>query len=190
MSEVIFKNFAKKCEVAIKDLTDPRMKPYYNELNVINQSNTNRTLTRAEFLKLVLNAAKVDVTKEAAPTYKDVPATHTLANYVAYATRIGMVSGQDGNFRPNDAISRAEAAKIFVNAAGIGISTNVHTFSDVATTHSLATYIQTAFDNCILHGRATVGGETTLASGNRVYEPASGITLAETTKVLYNIAHQ
>lgn len=163
---------------------------YYNDINVIDQSNLNRSLTRAEFLKLVLNAAKVDVTKESAPTYTDVPATHTLANYIAYATRIGLVSGDNNTFRPDDTITRAEAAKIFVKAAGINLSSDVRTFSDVEKNHSLAVHIQTAFDNCLLNGRKTMGGETLLANGVRVYEPESYITLAETAKVLYNIVHQ
>lgn len=187
-SVVIFSDFTKKCEQAVKDLTDSRLVAYYDVLNVVNRTNLNRSITRAEFLKLVLNSAKVDVTKEANPNYSDVDASHTLKNYIAYATRIGMVSGQNGKFRPDDTITRAEAAKIFVNAAGIGLSTNISTFSDVSATNSLATYIQTAYDNCLLNGRKTQGGQTTLADGVRVYEPTSGITLAETAKVLYNIA--
>lgn len=181
----IFNNFTKKCETAIKDLTDSRLTAFYNEINVINQSNVHRALTRAEFLKLVLNAAKADVTGETTSPFADTPTSHSLYQYVAYAHKIGMVSGQNGNFRPNDTITRAEAAKIFVNAANINLSTEIKTFADVSTSNSLATYIQTAYDNCILHGRKTQGGESTVA--NRVYEPTSNITLAETAKVLYNI---
>lgn len=186
-SVVVFKDFSKKCESSIKDLTDARLYSFYNEINVINQSNVGRALTRAEFLKLVLNAAQADVTGETGTTYSDVPTSHSLYQYVAYATRIGMVSGQNGKFRPNDTVTRAEAAKIFVNAAGLGLSSDVTTFVDVPTSHSLATYIQTAYDNCLLHGRKTLGGVTTLASGKQVYEPTDNITLAETAKVLYNI---
>ena len=183
----IFTNFSKKCTQAVKDLTDPRLSDYYNALKVTNTTNLNRDLTRAEFLKLLLNSANIDVSAEADPSYTDVPSTHTLKQYIAYATRTHLVSGKNGKFRPDEVISRAEAAKIFVNAAALELSTEVNTFSDVSVADSLAKYIQTAYDNCLLNGRKTMGGETILANGVRVYEPTSPITLAETAKVLYNI---
>lgn len=186
----IFPNFTKKCEQKVKDLTDSRLIAYYNDLNVINRDNLNRDITRAEFLKLLLNSANIDVSAESTPAFDDVPASHTLAKYISYATRTGLVSGQGTNFRPDDVISRAEAAKIFINATDLTLSTNVTTFSDVDSSHSLGQHIQTTYDNCLLNGRKTLGGETLLANGVRVYEPASAITLAETAKVLYNMKHQ
>lgn len=188
-SVVLFPSFTKTCEQSLKDLTDPRLNAYYNDLQVINQQNVHRSLTRAEFLKLVINAAGIDVSNEADPAYSDVPSSHTLKQYIAYATRNNLVSGQNGKFRPNDTITRAEVAKVFVNAAALGLSTNIHTFSDVPSSHSLAAYIQTAYDNCLLNGRHTVGGQSTLPNGERRYEPQDNITLAETAKVLYNIVH-
>ena len=182
VTETVFKNFTKKCDAVIKDLMDPHLALYYNDLKVIDRSNVNRALTRAEFLKLVLNAANVDVSNEADAKYADVPASHTLNKYIAYATRIGMVAGQNGNFRPDDKITRAEAAKVFTNAAGIGGAKTVNTFADVPATHSLAGYIQSAYDNCLLHGQ-NEGGKT-------LYKPGLNITLAETGKVLYNVTHQ
>lgn len=186
---VIFPEYTKTCVDEITDLTDPRLADYYTELGVTNTSNPNRKLTRAEFLKLVLNAAHIDVSLEPSPTYSDVPATHPMAKYISYATRAGIVSGQNGRFRPNDLISRAEAAKVLIRGIGVTLSTQVNTFADVGSNNTLGRYIETAYDNCILHGRRTIGGETTLTSGARIFEPADGITLAETAKVLYNINH-
>ena len=182
VSHIIFPGFAKKCDQTLTNLNDSRLTAYYNDLKVIDRSNMNRALTRAEFLKLVLNAANVDVSNEADAKYADVPASHTLNKYIAYATRIGMVAGQNGNFRPDDKITRAEAAKVFTNAAGIGGAKTVNTFADVPATHSLAGYIQSAYDNCLLHGQ-NEGGKT-------LYKPELNITLAETGKVLYNVTHQ
>ncbi len=182
VSHIIFPGFAKKCDQTLTNLNDSRLTAYYNDLKVIDRSNVNRALTRAEFLKLVLNAANVDVSNEADAKYADVPASHTLNKYIAYATRIGMVAGQNGNFRPDDKITRAEAAKVFTNAAGIGGAKTVNTFADVPATHSLAGYIQSAYDNCLLHGQ-NEGGKT-------LYKPGLNITLAETGKVLYNVTHQ
>ena len=182
VSHIIFPGFAKKCDQTLTNLNDSRLTAYYNDLKVIDRSNVNRALTRAEFLKLILNAANVDVSNEADAQYADVPASHTLNKYIAYATRIGMVAGQNGNFRPDDKITRAEAAKVFTNAAGIGGAKTVNTFADVPATHSLAGYIQSAYDNCLLHGQ-NEGGKT-------LYKPGLNITLAETGKVLYNVTHQ
>jgi S-layer homology domain len=185
-SAIVFSDFQANCIDEVKDLTDSRLTPYYGALGVTNKGNTERRLTRAEFLKLVLNSAGVDVSTESAPTaYSDVSAAHSLNRYIAYATRAGIVSGSNGTFRPDAIINRAEAAKILVRGTGIGLSTTIATFSDVSASASLAGYIQTAYDNCILHGRHTMGGDTTV--NTRVFEPADGITLAETIKVLYNI---
>ena len=166
------------CVSIIKNLDDPRLVAYYDDLGVIDASNPDRRLTRAEFLKLVLNAAGVDVTQKADPVYKDVASTHTLKQYIAYATRHGIVSGQGQFFRPNDAISRGEAAKILVNAANITHSPEATTFTDVAKTYSLAVYVQTAKDNCIVHGVTPT-----------TFEPLRGISLSETAKVLYNVSN-
>jgi hypothetical protein len=183
---IVFPTFTANCIDEVTDLTDTRLTPYYGIVGVTNKSNTERRLTRAEFLKLVLNSAGVDVSREAdSSVYSDVSATHSLRKYIAYATRVGIVSGSNGTFRPDAIINRAEAAKILVRGTGIRLSTTIDTFSDVSTGNSLAGYIQTAYDSCILHGRHTLGGDTTLTS--RVFEPADGITLAEAIKVLYNI---
>lgn len=164
----------------MKTLTDSRLNDYYGEINVINTTNTGRKVTRAEFLKLTLNSAGIDVSKEADPQYSDVASTHTLNKYIAYASRNGIVSGQNGKFRPNDIITRAEAAKVLVRGAGISAAIKSTSFVDVSSTNSLGGYIQSAFDNCILHGRKVV-------DSTRSFEPTDGITLAETVKVLYNV---
>jgi hypothetical protein len=77
-------------------------------------------MTRAEFLKLLLRAAKVDTTQVSPSTiYTDVDTSMWYAPLVAYATTYGIVNGQDGMFRPDDTISRAEVAKILVRSANI-----------------------------------------------------------------------
>jgi len=173
----LFPGFVSICGKEVKTLTDNRLDAYFDVLKIENRSDMNRQLTRAEFLKLVLNGAGVDVTGEADPVYKDVSTTHTLKQYISYATRHGIVSGQGEYFRPNDAISRGEATKILVNAANIPHSPDATTFSDVPTSYSLAIYVQTAKDNCIIHGVTAT-----------TFEPLRGITLSETAKVLKNIA--
>lgn len=187
---LLFPNFLPHCGGEVKNLTDSRLTQYYKEINVINTTNGNRRLTRAEFLKLAINAAGIDVSKEVDPVYSDVKPTHTLKKYIAYATRNGIVSGQNGAFRPDDGITRAEAAKVFVKGTKLGLSQKIDAFADVSPKNTLAVYIQTAFDSCILHGRRTINGQTTAASGLRYFEPNDGITLSESAKVLFNLTHQ
>ena len=184
VTETVFKNFTKKCDAVIKDLMDPHLALYYNDLKVIDRTNINRPLTRAEFLKLVINSANIDVSNEADAPFADVPASHPLNKYIAYAARIGQISATQGNnFYPDAPISRAEAAKVFVNAAGLGESTMANTFADVSFDKTQLTgYIQSAYDNCLLHGQ--------IENGTRVYNPFRNISLGEVTKVLYNINYQ
>ena len=184
VTETAFKNFTKKCDTVVKDLSDPRLALYYNNLKVIDRSNINRPLTRAEFLKLVINSANIDVSNESNAPFADVPASHPLNKYIAYAARIGQISATQGNnFYPDAPISRAEAAKVFVNAAGLGESTMANTFADVSFDKTQLTgYIQSAYDNCLLHGQ--------IENGTRVYNPFRNISLGEVTKVLYNINYQ
>ncbi len=184
VTETVFKNFTKKCDTVVKDLSDSRLTLYYNNLKVIDRSNINRPLTRAEFLKLVINSANIDVSNESNAPFADVPASHPLNKYIAYAARIGQISATQGNnFYPDAPISRAEAAKVFVNAAGLGESTMATTFADVSFNKTqLAGYIQSAYDNCLLHGQ--------MENGSRVYNPFRNISLGEAVKVIFNVNYQ
>lgn len=184
VTETVFKNFTKKCDTVVKDLSDSRLALYYNNLKVIDRSNINRPLTRAEFLKLVINSVNIDVSNESNAPFADVPASHPLNKYIAYAARIGQISATQGNnFYPDAPISRAEAAKVFVNAAGLGESTMATTFADVSFDKTqLAGYIQSAYDNCLLHGQ--------MENGSRVYNPFRNISLGEAVKVIFNVNYQ
>ena len=184
VTETVFKNFTKKCDTVVKDLLDSRLTLYYNDLKVIDRSNINRPLTRAEFLKLVINSANIDVSNESNAPFADVPASHPLNKYIAYAARIGQISATQGNnFYPDAPISRAEAAKVFINAAGLGESTMATTFADVSFDKTqLAGYIQSAYDNCLLHGQ--------MENSSHVYNPFRNISLGEAVKVIFNVNYQ
>ena len=80
----------------------------------------NDTITRAEVSKILTVALGVVVTDPVTLTYSDVSRAMTLVQYVEAATSLGIFSGQmmAGRriFRPNDPITRAEIAKVVVNA--------------------------------------------------------------------------
>jgi hypothetical protein len=68
------------------------------------------TITRAEFLKIMLLNAEEDVEEVADVFYDDVDEDDWFYEYVTYASDQGFVEGyDDGTFRPNDPINRAEA---------------------------------------------------------------------------------
>lgn len=73
------------------------------------------TITRAEFLKLVLEASNTSLDLPINPPqpFTDVPEEHWAIGYISWAKDEGLVAGyEDGSFHPDDPIVRAEAAKI------------------------------------------------------------------------------
>jgi N-acetylmuramoyl-L-alanine amidase len=83
----------------------------------------NDPITRAEASKILTVALGVTVSEVNNITYADVSRTMTLAKYVEAVTFLNIFSGQMSNgqriFRPNDPITRAEIAKVVVNAFGL-----------------------------------------------------------------------
>ncbi|MGP0584271.1 S-layer homology domain-containing protein [Paenibacillus timonensis] len=88
----------------------------------------NRSITRAEFVTLVMRSvmevqaadggvspAKVG----SASPFKDVASDRYYAEAVAQAAQLGIVSGYNGAFRPNELITREEAVVSLVRAAEI-----------------------------------------------------------------------
>ena len=206
-------NVEGKCYSAIKNLDDPKLLAYYSKLQVNNLRNVHRPLSRVEFLKLVLNATSVSLENEDITTLKnfeDLDMNAWYAKYVAYALHTGGLHGQDsydkngkqrfdadGNplkiFRPDDQISRGEAAKIlgeFTRKIGEKLPSGdeISSFEDVKQDTPLARYVQYVYNKCLLHGRNTIDGEP-IGGKPRLFEPYSYISLAETAKVLYNITH-
>ncbi|SDC51789.1 WD40-like Beta Propeller Repeat [Paenibacillus sp. UNCCL117] len=81
-----------------------------------------RVLTRAELTKLLVEALskagslksnRVDSTNP----FTDVPNNAWYASYVAEAARLGLVQGDNGQFRPEDPLTREEMMVLFVRYA-------------------------------------------------------------------------
>ncbi len=83
-----------------------------------------RTLNRAEFVKIALNAAP-DRPAEAdtLDCFPDVRATDWFAQYVCAAKEAGVLAGYpDGMFHPERAVNYAEAVKILVNLFDVPVN--------------------------------------------------------------------
>ncbi len=74
----------------------------------------NRPATRAEVVRMMLEAAGVDPDVVTNTEFSDVSGSHKHAAFIALAAELGIVSGDDGasTFRPDEPINRAEVAKI------------------------------------------------------------------------------
>lgn len=123
------------------------------------------TTNRAEFLKMVLEAARPEE-NFAAPAddpFVDVSKTEWFAPYVAYAKTEGIVEGYaDGTFRPAEPVLRSEAVKLLVESFGaaelpdVSVITPKQTaadrFSDVSLDDWFHTYVDTCQQNGIVDG--------------------------------------
>lgn len=195
-----------QCVSAVRNLDDPYLLVYYDDLGIMDRSNVNRAITRVEFVKLVLNAGKVDLNQNLDVSnlsgFVDIDQNSWYVPYVSYMVRTETMNGQEiidenGNtvkiFRPNDTISRAEASKILSELVkkkdeALPEEKYIKTFVDVDPKNSLSAYVQYAYNSCLLHGRNTLDGQP-IDGKPRIFEPEDSITLAETAKVLYNITH-
>lgn len=88
----------------------------------------NRSITRAEFVTLIVRAVTVqqgaegkEAISEASKIspFKDVTTDRYYAQSVAQAAELGIVTGYNGAFRPNDSITREEAVVALVRAAEV-----------------------------------------------------------------------
>lgn len=111
-----------------------------------------------------------------ATPFRDVDANSWYAPYISYALSKNIVTDKNINFRPNDSISRAEAAKIIVGIFGVSVANTNITFSDVDANSDLTRYIETAKTLGFFSGQ--------VANGKLYFRPYDAITRAEIAKVV------
>ncbi|MGM9668578.1 MAG: Ig-like domain-containing protein [Faecousia sp.] len=86
-----------------------------------------KTVTRGEFLSMVMNVLEIPVTEDVVSTGFDDEGPQWLKPYLAAALRSGIVSGYSTEtgleFRPDQPITGAEAAVMLQNAMGLTVET-------------------------------------------------------------------
>lgn len=90
---------------------------------IISDTNTNfrpnDSISRAEVAKIIVGISRVNI-GNTETTFTDVDPASDLAKYIETTKTLGFFSGEVANgkliFRPNDPITRAEIAKVVVNA--------------------------------------------------------------------------
>ncbi len=96
-----------------------------------------KNITRAEFAELVYNSVLGEAANTA-KTFSDVPASHPRYSSIMASASAGLIKGyEDGTFRPDNNISRAEVVTVINRAIGRSITTEqlspdvLYTFTDV-----------------------------------------------------------
>ena len=87
-------------------------------------------VTRAEYIKLVVCALGTELTQN--EYFTDVSRGDWYFKYISAAKEAGLAGGFDGLFRPNDLITREDAAVILSRASGKGNTGGAAEFSDSA----------------------------------------------------------
>lgn len=92
--------------------------------------NPQATITRAEFAKLLVNVLGLRLSASTSSSFKDVSKDKWYFSYVNTASEAGFISGYNGEFHPNDTITREQMASILVKALGLTGASAGLTFKD------------------------------------------------------------
>jgi len=99
-----------------------------------NEFRPKKSVNRAEFLKMVVAGLQIEPKDIdlSVLNFADVELNKWFTPFVAWGVKNEVVRGyNDGTFRPNNKITRAEAIKIVLTAGAFNIAKNTHTFTDL-----------------------------------------------------------
>ncbi|MGD9568213.1 MAG: S-layer homology domain-containing protein [Sedimentibacter sp.] len=137
-----------------------------------------RTITRAEFSKLMNSALHTD--KKAALSFSDVNSKEWFYEEVQKSVASGFFSGYENNtFRPNNAIKREEVAKV--------VSSSITTGEADGEGATLLSDYSTIQDWAKASVNAVYNKGYILGYPEGVYRPEKALTRAEAVKIIYEI---
>lgn len=135
-------------------------------------------ITRAEFLKMAIfaNPNNYNPLGDYKNDYSDITGTEWYAPIVGYATEKGYVSGHGGKFRPEDKITREDAAKVVCEVFEIDVDKDAKTdkFKDIDSAQKWAIPYITA-----LTEKGIIGGYK-----DGTFKPANKILRSEASKMI------
>lgn len=106
---------------------------------------THKLISMAIALSLSLSAMSMTAIAAAVQRFWDVPADHWAFEYIADLAERKVINGyDDGSFKPSKTVSRAEWAKMMVDAAGVQTSDNAVYFTDLSAQHWANKYVNAA----------------------------------------------
>jgi hypothetical protein len=136
-------------------------------------------LTRGQAAAFIVRSVGLTPFFPSGQSFSDTSREHTFFHHIEYLARQGIVTGfSDGTFRPDNAITRGEIAKIIINTLnqqGFACQpSSTPVFSDVDNSHVFFPFIQ-----CLAHYGITHG------YSDGLYRPNQTITRAEAAKFIY-----
>jgi len=96
-------------------------------------------VTRAQFSKMMVLAFHFTQYTPPAPTFRDVPTTHPFYQFIETMYHLGVISGYTCGtgcleFRPDNNMTRGQAAKVLFNARGVQFATPTPTLFFITAT--------------------------------------------------------
>lgn len=106
--------------------------------------------------------------------FSDVSDDNAYKNAILTLSKLSVIDGyEDGTFKPENQITRAEFTKMLITAMGFGnMTTEPEEFDDVVD-HWARHYIKTAYDMGIING-----------TGERTFEPDNPVTYEQAVKMM------
>ena len=129
---------------------------YLKDQGIVTGSNgfflPNNNISRVELLKMIIGAAKIPLSTSTTQYFSDIDPTAWYVPYVNTAKERGIVGGyDDGTFRPNNPVTRAEGFKIVINTMGKQVTdTPVPLFNDVTPLDWFTPYADYAKQNNLI----------------------------------------
>lgn len=137
-----------------------------------------RNVTRAEFVKMLVRALSCRYTFLGKNTpFSDISEKNWYAEYITFAVKNKWITGySDGTFRPNNPITRAEAAKILANAIHLNPQKNTknNPFTDISNSSEFLPYVLALRDQGIMKGKTS-----------KDFSPLQYIPRTETSRIIY-----
>ncbi len=122
------------------------LRAYGISSGINNQFFPERSLSRAEALKIVLTAGQIPPTAiPASVAFKDVPTKEWFSSFVVTAKARGIVNGQGDKFFPYQSLTRSEALKIIQKAYGLKAPKTIDRPNDVISRAEFAKLVAISF---------------------------------------------
>lgn len=156
----------------------------------------NETISRAHAAKIIALALDLDTTNIKDPGFIDVSKENTCYKYIAALANKGIVEGSNGEYKPNNPITRAQMAKIISLAYSLKlVDSQQLTFADVKQDDWFHNYV-----GALIEHQVTTGTTPTTFSPNKnvtrgqmaafVYRSENIITPVQINETISNITNE
>lgn len=136
-------------------------------------------ITRAEFGVLIAKLLKLD-TDIKGSSFTDVKDTDWFSKYIEAAVKAGIISGWDGKFKPNDYISRQDAAVILSKAVQYMNKNQTNNSDDLSFSDK-----DLISDYAASHIRSVAGLNIMSGKPGKLFDPKGLTKRGEVAKMLY-----